>query len=150
MIKQLAQNITITDTIVVAVLLMLIIIAAAAGWRQARAEVKWWCWCWERICYPVKGSNKFVRHPQENMLLKMQLHYGDSTYQPHEFNVPVLSEREKLQRDIEKIKEQKPKKNKKHETPPPSDDDIPVDTGNYDMAQFEDFYKEKFNLDATP
>ena len=150
--REITQNITTTDIAIVALLLMLTIIVAGAGWQQVSAEVKWWRWSWERMRYSVKGSNKFVRRPKkgEDMLLKMQHHYGDSDYQTHEFDAPVLSEREKLQRDMEKMNEKKPKKRRKHEAPPVGDDDIPVDTGSYDTAQFEEFYKEKFNLDTTP
>ncbi|MDR1226573.1 MAG: hypothetical protein LBK47_06705 [Prevotellaceae bacterium] len=153
-----------SDALIVATLLLAVGWLLVLIWKKSHekrhklgkkisARVKWWRWRWEQLRYPAKG-HRFVRSPKAtaDMLLKMQRHYTDSDYQPHAFNAPQLSERELLQRDIEKMGEKQPKRRKKHEEPPPQsdDDDIPVDTGSYDIAQFEEFYKKEFHVDSDP
>lgn len=156
---------TVGDIAIVVALLLLIVIGSIVWWRRVRervgkffkpiaerirAEVRWRRWQWERIRYPAKG-NKFVRRPTNaGMPQTMQHHYTDSDYQAHEFNAPQLSEREKLARDIEKRNERKPKRKKRGETPPVGENDIPVDTGNYDIQANEEFdFNAAFNLEPS-
>lgn len=154
------------DVVVVGVLLLLIAIGSVVWWRKVKkraesifarigTEIKWLRWQWEQIRYPSKG-NKFVRHPQntDDMLQKMQRQYGDSDYAAREFATPNLSNREKLQRSMNKAATEKRKKKKTEKESVPttiSENDIPVDMGNHDIEPNSDFdFNAAFNLDTAP